>query len=72
MILNRWKHEFCGCCENCSDCLVGFFCPCVEAGLAADRAGQGTALAVLQCIFYPLLVPLMRYQARKDRDIEVN
>ena len=58
------------CCNSTTDCLIGWCVPCVEAGLAANNAGQGTVMAVLQCFFYPLLVPLMRNQVRKERNID--
>lgn len=55
-----------------SDCLIGYCVPCVEAGLAANNAGQGMLWAGLQCFFYPLLVPILRYQVREERGIEVS
>ena len=51
--------------------LLAYLLPCIYAGIAADYAEQGTVMAVLQCLFYPLLVPLMRYQVRNDEDIDV-
>ncbi len=46
--------------------------PCIHAGMAANRANQGTLMAVLQCWLYPCLVPLMRNQVRKERGIDVS
>jgi hypothetical protein len=43
----------------------------VSAGIAANNAGQGTIMAALQCLFYPVLIPVMRYQVRRERNIEV-
>ena len=51
--------------------MIGYFVPCVEAGLAAKNAGQNTLISALQCFFYPLLVPIMRYQVREQRGISV-
>lgn len=59
------------CCGSMPDCLIGYCVPCVEAGLASNNAGQGMLWAALQCFFYPLLVPVMRYQVREQRGIGV-
>lgn len=66
-----WKSGFCNCCESTTDCCIGFFVPCVEAGIAADKAGYGSLWAALQCLFYPLLVPVLRYQVRHEQRIDV-
>ena len=39
--------------------------------MAGQSADQGTVMSALQCFFYPCLVPLMRYQAREKRGINV-
>jgi hypothetical protein len=39
--------------------------------MAGESADQGTVLSAIQCFFYPALVPLMRYQAREKRGIDV-
>lgn len=59
------------CIDSFPDCLLGFCVPCVEAGIAANNAGHGKLWTVLQCLFFPLLAPIMRYQVREDEDIEV-
>jgi len=40
--------------------------------MAANSAGQGTVMAALNCLFYPLVVPFSRYSIRQDRGIEGN
>ena len=39
--------------------------------MAGKSADQGTIMNALQCLFYPLLVPVMRHQAREKRGIDV-
>lgn len=58
-------------CSSPLDCVIGYFFPPVEAALAANNSGQGLACALLQCIFYPLLLPLMRHNVREQRGIDV-
>jgi Cys-rich protein (TIGR01571 family) len=69
--LSDWRNGFCDCFGSCSDCLIGYFCPCIHAYMAAKSAEQGTIMGALNCFFYPCLVPLMRYQAREKRGIDV-
>lgn len=79
MVVNRflfvfrggWKYEFCDVCGNFQDCLIGCCVPQVEAGLAANNAGQDLVWAALQCLFFPILVPLLRNQVREQQGIEV-
>jgi hypothetical protein len=39
--------------------------------MAAKSAEQGTMMGILNCFFYPWLVPIMRNQARIKRGIDV-
>ena len=44
-------------------------CPCTYACVVSDSDNQGTGLSILQCCLYPCLVPVLRYKARKTRQI---
>ena len=37
--LSEFKTGFCDCCDNVPDCLLGYFCPCIIAGMTSDQAG---------------------------------
>ena len=71
MIKSEWRHGFWDCFGSCNDCLIGYFCPCIHACMATQSAEQGTVMGVLQCFFYPLLVPFLRCQAREKHGINV-
>jgi hypothetical protein len=46
--------------------------PWIEAGIAADNAKiGGVPMMILQCLFYPWLVPVLRFEAREKKQIEV-
>jgi len=70
--MSEWKHGFCDCFGSCSDCLLGYFCPCIHAYVASEAAGQEKIWGALQCLFYPLLVPVLRHQVREDKNIDGN
>ncbi len=69
--LSDWRNGFCDCFGSFSDCMIGCFCPCIHAWMAAKNAEQGTMMGCLNCFIYPWLVPLMRNQAREKRGIDV-
>ena len=68
--MSEWKNGFCDCCGSMSDCLIGWCCPCIHAGMASKSAGQETLWWALQCFFYPLAVPILRNQVRESRGID--
>ena len=69
----EWKHGFFDCLGfGCSNCLIGYCCPWCHACLASQSSDQGICMGILQCFFYPLLVPILRCQAREKKGIEVN
>ncbi len=45
--------------------------PCIHAYLASESADQEQILSILQCFFYPLLVPFLRNKTREAKRIEV-
>ena len=56
---------------NLFQMLGASLCPCFHAYIAAQSADQSIGMALLQCFFYPALVPIMRCQTRRTRQIEV-
>ena len=48
------------------------FFPRVQAIFASDNAGQSMTKSILQCVFYPFLVPFLRNKVRKEKKIEGN
>jgi Cys-rich protein (TIGR01571 family) len=54
------------------DFCIGFFLPLVEVIIASDNAGQSVVMSILQCVFYPCLVPFLRHKVRKQNDIDGN
>ena len=69
--MSQWKHGFLDCFGSLPDCAISYFCPCIHAAMASDAAGLSTVWSVLQCFFYPCLVPVMRNQVRESKSIEV-
>lgn len=39
--------------------------------MASQSADQGTVMGVLQCLFYPILVPLLKNTVRSQKGIDV-
>jgi Cys-rich protein (TIGR01571 family) len=68
--MSEWQSDFCSFFETWDDCLLGYFFPCVHAFVASDAAGQEPIWGILQCFFYPLLVPVLRNQVREEKNID--
>ena len=52
------------------DCLIGWCCPCIHASMASKAAGEDTLWWAIQCLFYPLAVPILRNRVRESKEIE--
>ncbi|RNA24607.1 PLANT CADMIUM RESISTANCE 3-like [Brachionus plicatilis] len=70
--MSEFRNGLFDCFGSLPDCLIGYCVPCLEAGLASNAAGQSIVWNALQCFFYPLLVPIMRYQIREEKGIDGN
>ena len=70
--ISGWKYGFCDCFGSCDDCVCGFFCPCIHACQASKAAEQGNIMSILNCLFYPFLVPFTRNNARVQHGIDGN
>eukprot|EP00271_Cylindrocystis_brebissonii_P014255 TRINITY_DN35554_c0_g1_i1.p2 TRINITY_DN35554_c0_g1~~TRINITY_DN35554_c0_g1_i1.p2 ORF type:complete len:173 (-),score=22.11 TRINITY_DN35554_c0_g1_i1:905-1423(-) len=58
----RWTTGLCGCCEDCSSCCCGIWCPCILVGqnvelLSDGRTGFSTGCIVSYFLlnFFPIL-----------------
>ena len=66
----EWKYGFCDFCDSMGDCCLGYWCPCVQAYVANKAAGEEPIMGILQLIFYPLLVPVLRNKVRETKGID--
>ena len=66
----EWKHGLFECMESMGDCCLGYWCPCVQAYVANKAAGEEPIMGILQLIFYPLLVPVLRNKVRETKGID--
>lgn len=55
-----------------SDCCIGYWCPCFHAYMASQAGGEEQVMSILQCFFYPLLLPFLRKKVREDKGIDVS
>lgn len=53
-----FQHGLCSCFENCSVCIITFFCPCYTTGKVAETTGRS---CILHSLLFILLEPVSMF-----------
>ncbi|XP_020109195.1 cell number regulator 2-like [Ananas comosus] len=54
----EWSTGLCGCCEDCSNCCVTCFCPCITFGKIAEIVDRGSTSCATSAFLYGLVMYL--------------
>ena len=55
----EWSNGICGCFNDCTTCIITYFCPCYTFGKNAEAVGDSCVLCALA-----LYVPIVNFWAR--------
>ena len=52
----KWTTGLCGCCCDCNDCCLTFWCPCIAFGQIAEVVDDGQSSCCIHAVIYALLL----------------